>query len=88
MNKHIKRVLKLFSVFMLLLLVNPLKAQVTLTEGFESTTFPPAGWTLSSIGGPGFNYWGRFNTGTFPVCLPHGGTAMARFNSRTPALGS
>ncbi|MCE2847329.1 MAG: PKD domain-containing protein [Sphingobacteriales bacterium] len=88
MKNELRRVLNLFSAFMLLLLSNPLKAQITLTEGFESTTFPPAGWTLSSIGGAGFNYWGRFNTGTFPVCLPHSGTAMARFNSRTPALGS
>lgn len=88
MNHNLRRVLNLFSAFMLLLLANPLKAQIALSEGFESTTFPPTGWTLSPIGGPGFNYWGRFNTGTFPVCLPHGGNAMARFNSRTPSLGS
>ncbi|MBX2975052.1 MAG: choice-of-anchor J domain-containing protein [Ignavibacteriaceae bacterium] len=51
----------------------------TLSESFESTTFPPAGWTkLSPDGGTG---WTRIATGTTPLPGWNGGTA-------TPATGT
>ncbi|MCX6291932.1 MAG: T9SS type A sorting domain-containing protein [Bacteroidetes bacterium] len=57
---------------------NFVSAQITYTEGFESTTFLPTGWTAVGT----TNLWSRRLTGTFPTCLPHTDTAMARFASR------
>ena len=56
------------------------KAQVTNSEGFESTLFLPANWT--AVGNT--SLWTRRTTGTNPTCNPHTGLGMARFNSRIP----
>jgi hypothetical protein len=55
-------------------------------QGFESTTFQPACWTLTQVSGTG--NWNRVTTGTSPTCTPHGGTAMARFNSYSFSAGT
>ena len=67
--------------FFLLLLIVAGKAQI-LTESFDSTSFPPSGWTNTRIAGfasPGT--WLRTTAGTNPSCAPHSGAAMAYFNS-------
>lgn len=77
MKKYHQTVLTLFA--MLLSIIS--KGQI-LTESFDSTSFPPAGWSNVRIAGfasPGT--WLRAATGTNPNCTPHSGTAMAYFNS-------
>ncbi len=57
------------------------QAQI-LSESFDGTTFPPAGWTNVQISGaasPGT--WQRVSTGTNPTCTPHSGAGMAYYNS-------
>lgn len=77
MKKYHQSVLTLFA--MLLCIIS--KGQI-LTESFDSTSFPPAGWSNVRIAGfasPGT--WLRAATGTNPNCTPHSGAAMAYFNS-------
>lgn len=71
-------------------------AQTVTGQGFEGTTFPPAGWQAIG-GGFGAPTWSRrtiANAGTTPACTPFGGSAMARFSARgatpgrTQTLGS
>jgi hypothetical protein len=53
-----------------------------LSESFDGTTFPPAGWTnvqLSGSASPGT--WQRVSSGTNPTCSPHSGAGMAYYNS-------
>lgn len=58
-----------------------------LTEGFDGTTFPPAGWQNIATNG---NYvYERYTVGEWPMCEPHNGsTAMARYYCYTSAAGS
>ncbi len=58
--------------------------QNLLTEGFEGTTFPSTGWTLSPVS----TFWSRVTAGTYPTCAPHSGTAMARGYSFGTTSGS
>ncbi|MCL2065056.1 MAG: carboxypeptidase regulatory-like domain-containing protein [Candidatus Cloacimonetes bacterium] len=51
-----------------------LTSSILLEEGFESETFPPAGWVVHNLG-PEDSHWMRW-TGT-STALPHQGTAMA-----------
>jgi len=58
------------------------------TEGFESTTFPPAGWGQEAIPPNTTDFWNRVTAGTYPTIAPHSGGAMARWNSYNfPSLG-
>ncbi|MGV8039660.1 MAG: hypothetical protein AB2L07_06140 [Thermoanaerobaculaceae bacterium] len=51
-------------------------------NGFEDAAFPPTGWTETIVNDPGTDPdWTRETAGTYPTIAPHGGTAMARFNS-------
>ncbi|HLP53314.1 MAG TPA: T9SS type A sorting domain-containing protein [Chitinophagales bacterium] len=68
------------TLFVLLLFV--ISNGQILTESFDSTSFPPAGWSNVRIAGfasPGT--WLRVAAGTNPTCTPHSGAAMAYFNS-------
>lgn len=61
--------------------------QYPLMEGFESTTFPPAGWQNVATNG---NYvFERKTSNDWPSCTPHDGSAgMARFYCYTSPAGS
>lgn len=77
MKKYRHSVLTLF-VLLLYVIGN---GQI-LTESFDSTSFPPVGWSNVRIAGfasPGT--WLRTAAGTNPACSPHSGAAMAYFNS-------
>jgi uncharacterized repeat protein (TIGR01451 family) len=52
-----------------------------LQEGFESVTFPPAGWGQEMIPPNATDLWNRVTAGTNPTIAPHGGGAMAQWNS-------
>ena len=58
-----------------------------LMEGFDGTTFPPAGWQNVATNG---NYvFERKTSNDWPNCTPHdGSTAMARFYCYTSPSGS
>ena len=78
-------------VFVLLLLVvlgvtKSAEAQNYITEGFESSTFPPSGWKVITSGGTsthGTTSWARQTSGgvSTPSVTAHGGSAMAWYNS-------
>ena len=54
-----------------------------LTEGFESTTFVPTGWTnnlITYVSGSGTQTWYRVTSGASPTASPHSGSAMASYN--------
>ncbi|MFM7218485.1 MAG: PKD domain-containing protein, partial [Bacteroidota bacterium] len=70
-----------------LLSINAASAQVVVSEGFESTTFPPTGWTLA-FNSSGTAIWTRPTTYFYPTCTPHTGVGTARYNSRTSAVGA
>jgi len=53
------------------------------SNGFDSST----GWTVVDTSGTAGN-WTFVTSGTFPSISPHGGTAMAKFNSYDAASGS
>ena len=57
-----------------------------LTEGFDGTTFPPAGWlNMATVGDYVFE---RYTTGDWPMCEPHNeSTAMARYYSYLASEG-
>ncbi len=48
----------------------------TMTESFDTTPFPPAGWSVT--GAPN-SRWIRVTNGVNPPAAPHSGPAMARF---------
>ena len=51
-----------------------------LMEGFDGTTFPPAGW--QNVATNGSYVYERYTTGEWPMCEPHNGSvAMARYQS-------
>ncbi len=52
-----------------------------LTEGFEDVTFPPVGWGQEALPPNTTNLWNRVTAGTNPTIAPHGGGAMAQWNS-------
>ncbi len=54
-----------------------------LNESFESTTFPPAGWTTTIVTQTGTPAWTREITGGSPTIPsgPYSGQALAKFNS-------
>lgn len=59
-----------------------------LSEGFESGTFPPTGWSQVDVSGTAGN-WTRVTATTHPAGSgPHGGTGMAMFNSYTATSGA
>lgn len=55
--------------------------QPSMFEGFEGTTFPPAGWDTTTVVGTTTYGWSRVTSGTYPTCTPHTGAAMAKFYS-------
>ena len=56
------------------------------TESFDGATFPPTGWTL--IQESGTCSWARVTAGTYPVCAPHSGAALASFRSWYVSTGT
>jgi hypothetical protein len=55
-------------------------AQTILTEGFESSTFPPTGWTRANVSGSSTLTWQRqtSSSSTVPSYVPaHGGSYYA-----------
>ncbi|MDO8549948.1 MAG: hypothetical protein Q7S39_07360, partial [Ignavibacteria bacterium] len=72
-----KKIILLFTLF--IISVYPQK----LSESFESTTFPPSGWTTQFFGGSG---WSRETTGTIPpgwsngsITTPSGGGSAVAY---------
>lgn len=64
-------------------------AQTYLSEGFESSTFPPTGWTRAILSGS-YN-WARQSSGysSYPYNVPaHGGSYYAWYNSWNASSGS
>lgn len=54
-------------------------------ESFDSTVFPPIGWSTISVNG---NYiWERVTSGTHPTCAPHSGLGFAKYNSYDAQIG-
>jgi len=72
-----------FSVLAFCALTQTTNAQITYTESFDATQFPPTGWTRIYNGGGFAQPWGRQTNGTNPTTLPHSGAGMARFNSNS-----
>ena len=66
------------------LVVFVIKAQ-TLSESFDGTQFPPAGWLNTQQSGSGL--WTAVAAGVNPTCLPHSGAKLAHFNSYDYAVG-
>ncbi|MCX8015486.1 MAG: hypothetical protein N2748_05650, partial [candidate division WOR-3 bacterium] len=63
--------------------------QQGLFEGFEGTTFPPAGWdTVRLYGTSTYNNWSRQASGTNPTCSPYQGSGMARYYSFSAPAGN
>jgi hypothetical protein len=54
-------------------------------EGFESTTFPPLGWSSVILSGT-YN-WIRTTAGTYPTQLPYSGVGEAEFQSFSASSG-
>ena len=57
---------------------------VTLSEGFDAATFPPAGWSTAVVtdtGTYGVPAWSRVTSGSSPSISPRNGAAMTKFNS-------
>ena len=50
-----------------------LEQTMAFSEGFESATFPPSGWTITTLGAPVPHRWHR----TVDTLYVHGGTAAA-----------
>lgn len=58
------------------------------TESFDAATFPPTGWTATQVSGT-TGAWARVTTSTNPTGIaPHGGAAMAEFNSYHATSGN
>ena len=58
-----------------------------LMEGFDGTTFPPAGW--QNVATTGSYVFERYTSGDWPMCDPHDeSTAMARYNSYSSHEGN
>ncbi|MCX8015374.1 MAG: choice-of-anchor J domain-containing protein, partial [candidate division WOR-3 bacterium] len=57
-----------------------------LSQGFNSTTFPPPGWQSISVQG-GYE-WTRRTSNTNPTCSPYEGSAMASYQSYYASYGS
>lgn len=67
-------------------ITNNVLAQINYTEAFDSTTFPPAGWTITPAAGQ--LWWNHQTTGGNPTCAPHSAGGMARFNSDNAPTGT
>src|SRR5438094_586474 len=83
-----KKFLPIFTAIFFLMAIcfisQPLAAQITHSESFDTTVFVPPGWTLVSG-----TLWSRQTTGSNPyIAVPHSGAGMARFSSHTGTLGS
>jgi hypothetical protein len=59
-------------------------------QGFEAETFPPLGWTITTVADPGTDpVFTRVTTGGSPACTPHNGsTAMVKYNSFSASDGA
>lgn len=57
-------------------------ATIPFSQSFNSSIFPPSCWVTKKTAGSGNpGTWDRQTTGTYPVCSPHSGAGMTRFNS-------
>ncbi|MDQ1264943.1 MAG: C-terminal target protein, partial [Bacteroidota bacterium] len=64
-------------------------SQVVVTQSFDGTSFPSAGWGSQKTGGSGSpGTWDRQTSGTNPTCSPRSGAAMARYNANNLAGGT
>lgn len=69
--------------------VDPPISTFPYVQSFDDATFPPNGWVNNNTAGPGTpGIWDRQTTGTDPVCIPHSGSAMARYNCYSYATGT
>ena len=85
MNKFLQALKDIrLSVFILFMSLQAF-GQIANSEGFNSGTVVPTGWTnfLTS----GTNTWTYVTTGNFPTCAPQSGAGMAKFNSFDVAGG-
>jgi hypothetical protein len=57
-----------------------------INEGFNSYSFPPAGW--QAVIGNGTYNWERFTAGTNPTCTPYEGAGMAGYRSYSATDGN
>jgi hypothetical protein len=76
---------KIYLVLLLVCFVFSGQAQ-TLSESFDGTTFPPAGWQNIQVSGTG--KWKRVTIGVEPACNPHSGAGMAEYNSYDYTAGT
>lgn len=56
------------------------------TQGFDSSYFPPDGWTKDAVSGT--YQFERVTSGTNPTCSPKSGAGMLRYNSDVAPSGS
>jgi len=62
------------AVTLSLVLMAPASGQVTLlSQGFESATFPPAGWDTATVTGTTAKWYG-IGAGSNPANTPHSGS--------------
>jgi hypothetical protein len=68
----------LVALILLIISGHIVHAQVTNSQSFDGTTFPPAGW--SNIQASGSGLWSRATTGSNPTQSPRSGAGEAMFN--------
>jgi hypothetical protein len=66
--------------------ISGLNAQVTNSQSFDGTTFPPTGWANTQVSGSGL--WSRVTTGTNPTQTPRSGAGEAMFNCYSYGTGT
>ncbi|MCX6162581.1 MAG: hypothetical protein NTV87_14770, partial [Ignavibacteriae bacterium] len=59
-----------------------------LSESFDGTTFPPAGWDTTIVMGTSTIQWQRSTAGSSPTCAPHSGAGMAFYNCYSISAGN
>lgn len=55
-------------------------------DSFDDPAFPPNGWINQTI--VGTYVWDRQTVGDYPICTPHSGAGMLRYNSYSSAVGN
>ena len=83
MKKQLKN--SIVMLVMMLGMVVASFAQTTVSQSFDGTTFPPAGWSASSTSAL---VWTRETAGTYPTTTPHSGVGFAKCNSFSVSTGT
>ena len=60
--------------------------QTNVSESFEGSTFPPAGWSATVLSGT--TNWARVTAGTYPTNPTYSGTAMVQYNAYVATAGN